>query len=407
MRSIADIRTDFPILTRKIDGRPLIYLDNASTTQKPARVIDAMAEYYREHCGNPHRGVHSLSVESTNILESARARIARFIGAHDVSEIVFTRNTTEAIHLAMHSWARAHLREGDSIVVSEMEHHSNLLPWQQLVAERGVELRFLPIGPRERLDPQDLARIMDETTKLVTFTHASNSLGILNPAADLVRTAHDRGAVVLLDAAQTIGHMPFDARALDADFIAFSGHKMYGPAGAGVLYGKRALLDTMAPFIAGGGTITNIDKTGASFLAVPHKFEAGTPDVAGITGWAKAADYVDEIGALRVQEHARSLAVRLLRGLEPLDGVAVYGPGADEARTGVVSFNVANRSSEDVGSALDRRGIAVRAGDHCTALLLKALGLGATVRASFAIYNTEDDVDVLLEAIAEIESGSN
>ncbi len=399
MRSLADIRSDFPILAREIAGRPLVYLDNASTTQKPACVIDAVADYYRGHCGNVHRGVHTLSIESTDMLESARARIARFIGARDASEIIFTRNTTESIHLAMHSWARAHLRPGDSVVVSEMEHHSNLLPWQTLARERNVTLRFLPIGARERLDPRDLDRVMDDTTKLVTFTHASNSLGILNPAAELIRAAHDRGALVLLDAAQTIGHMPFDAQELDADFVAFSAHKMHGPAGAGALYGKRAVLDTMEPFIAGGGTIANIDRTGASFLSVPHKFEAGTPDTAGFAGWARAVDYVDEIGTARIHEHAHALAARLLRGLESREGVTVYGPGADEERTGVVSFNVANRSSEDVGRALDARGIAVRAGDHCTALLLRALGLGATVRASFAIYNTEEEVDALLEGV--------
>ncbi len=404
MYDVNKIRKSFPILSRKIGGEPLVYLDNASTSQKPETVIRAVTDFYRGHCGNVHRGVHTLTEETTAIYEEARSAVARFIGAAESAEVVFTKNATEAIHLVAWSWAWERVGEGDEIILSEMEHHSNLVPWQILARERRAKLKMLGLGPEETLDPHELERLITERTKLVTFVHVSNTLGVINPAEEFCAIARRRGIPVFIDGAQSVPHIPVDVSRLGCDFLAFSGHKMLGPVGVGVLYGRRERLEAMRPFLAGGGMIDRVSEEGATFNAVPYRFEAGTPAVADAAGLAEAVRFLEEIGMENVRRHEEALTRRALEAMGRIRGVSVYGPDDPALRTGVISFNLAGVEPHALGRFLDSKGVAIRAGDHCTQPLLRALGITATARVSFYLYNTPEEVDffiALLEQAAE------
>ena len=401
MYDVNEVRAHFPILSRKIGDAPLVYLDNASTSQKPDVVIDRIGDFYRKRCGNVHRGVHTLTYETTELYEEARRTVARFIGAEDPAEIVFTRNATEAIHLVAWSYLRDRIGEGDEIVLSEMEHHSNLVPWQILAKEKGARLRFLGLGPDETLHPPDLESLITERTKLVTVVHVSNTLGVINPVAEIVEIARKRGVPVLIDGAQSVPHLPVDVGELGCDFMAFSGHKMLGPAGVGALYGKRERLEEMRPFLAGGGTIDEVDKEGATFNAVPWKLEGGTPGVADAIGLAAAVEFLESLGMDAVRAHEEKLTARALEGMNRNGAVSLYGPDDPGLRTGVISFNLSRVEPHALGKFLDSRGVAIRAGDHCTQPLLRSLGITATARVSFYLYNTIEEIDLFLSLLEE------
>lgn len=391
------VRADFPILNQQVNGRPLVYLDNAATTQKPRQVIEALTAYYKTSNANVHRAIHALGERSTEQYEGARAGVAAFVNAPAPGQVVFTRNATEAINLVAYAWARHRLRPGDEILTTPMEHHSNLVPWQQAAAATGARLRFIGLTPEGTLDMEDLLNLLNERTRLVAVTHASNVLGTLNPVAEICRLARRAGAVTLVDGAQSVPHMPVDVRALGCDFLAFSGHKMLGPTGVGALYGRRELLDEMEPFLFGGDMINSVSLTGASWNEVPYKFEAGTPDVAGAVGLGAAIDYLNRLGMDRVFAHEQHLATYALARLGELGDVEVYGPPAP--RSGLVSFNLRGIHPHDVATVLNEEGVAIRAGHHCAQPLMDWLGVPATNRASFYIYNTEEDVDRLVAAL--------
>ncbi|MCZ6728782.1 MAG: cysteine desulfurase [SAR324 cluster bacterium] len=399
----ASIRRDFPILKREIGGHPLTYLDNAATTQKPRAVIDALVDFYEHHNANVHRGVHTLSEEATALYEGARAKAAGFLGASDPGSIIFTRGTTESINLVAQGWARHNLRSGDEILLSEMEHHSNIIPWQIAARETGAVLRYIPVTDEGLLDMDEAGRMITEKTALLALTHTSNVLGTINPVADLIRLARSRGALVLLDAAQGVPRQPLDVTALDCDFLACSGHKMLAPTGIGVLYGKPELLERMEPPSGGGGMIRQVWREGADWREPPWRFEPGTPDISGAVGLGAALDYLSALGLQRVQAHEAALTGQALRGLEAIPGVTVYGPSGGVARGGVVSFNVDGVHPHDVAQVLDEVGVAVRAGHHCCQLLMKRLGVAATVRLSFAPYNDAADVERLLQGIGRVK----
>ncbi len=398
------IRKCFPILSRKVNGKPLVYLDSASTSQKPDIVIDTVSDFYRNSCGNVHRGVHALTRETTELYEDARRTVARFIGAADPAEIIFTRNATEAIHMVAWSWAREHVGEGDEIVISEMEHHSNLVPWQILAKERGANLRFLGIGMDDTLEPGDLESLITPRTKLITVVHVSNTLGVINPVHEIIRIAARNGVPVFLDAAQSVPHLPVNVAELGCDFLAFSGHKMLGPAGIGVLWVSKNRQREMKPFLTGGGAIDQVGRDGATFNEAPYKFEAGTPAVADALGLAAAIDFLDEIGMENVRAHEEELTARALSSMSRIDGLSYYGPEQTALRSGVISFNVKGIEPYELGSYLDSHGVAIRAGDHCTQPLLRALGISSTARVSFYLYNTINEIDFftgLVEKAAE------
>ncbi len=393
------IRAAFPILTTETrPGVPLVYLDSAATSQKPLEVIEAMSAYYRRQNANIHRGVHFLAEVATEAYESARQRIAAFIGAASPREIIFTRNTTEAINLVAHAWGRTNLRAGDVILLTEMEHHSNLVPWQMLAAERDARLEFIPVTPEGRLDLRSLEALLGLGPRLVAFTQMSNVLGTINPAAELVTRAHAAGAVVLVDGAQSVPHLPVDVRQLDVDFLAFSAHKMCGPTGIGVLYGREELLQSMPPFLGGGDMIKRVRLRDFTANDLPHKFEAGTPAIAEAIGFGAAVDFLAGIGMKAIHEHEQRVVGYALERLAEVSGVRILGPQADE-RGGVVSFSLAEAHPHDVAQLLDRRGIAVRAGHHCAMPLHEKFGLPASTRASFYLYNTADEVDRLIEGL--------
>jgi cysteine desulfurase/selenocysteine lyase len=392
------VRADFPILAREIHGKPLAYLDNAASSQKPRAVIEAMAQFYRAHYANIHRGVHTLSEEATAAYEAARDKVAAFIHAPDRHGVVFTRNATEAINLVAYTWGRANVGPGDRIVVTEMEHHSNLVPWQVLAQEIGAEMVFVRVTDDGLLDLESLARSLEGPVKLVAFTHISNVLGTVNPAQEIVAQTHATGARVLVDAAQSVPHLPVDVQDLDCDFLAFSGHKMGGPSGAGVLYGRPTLLEEMPPFLVGGGMIRRVGRTQASWDDPPWKFEAGTPAIAEAVGLGAAMDYLDTVGMEAVWAHERELVAYALERLAELPGTRVLGPPAEE-RSGVVAFAVESIHPHDLAQLLDLEGIAIRAGFHCAQPLHERFGLGPTGRASLYLYNTREEVDRLAEAI--------
>lgn len=393
------IREDFPILQRRVHGKPLIYLDNAATTQKPRAVIQALVDFYERHNANVHRGVHTLSEEATELVEQARRKTAAFINAPKPETVIFTRNTTEAINLAAHGWGRKFLKSQDEVLLTEMEHHSNLVPWQMLAREKGARLRFIPVRADGTLDMEEAARLISPKVKLVAFTACSNALGTINPVEKLLALAKSVGAKTLVDGAQWVPHAPTDVRAWDCDFLAFSGHKMLGPTGIGVLYGKEELLEAMDPFLGGGDMIGQVFLERFTCGALPRKFEAGTPDIADAAAFGAALDYLSGVGMKAVREHEKSLARRALELFAAEPGVTVYGPRGAESRGGVVSFNIAGIGAHDIGTAFDLEGVAVRAGHHCCQPLWSKLKAAGSARASFYIYNTEEDVEALGRAL--------
>jgi len=396
------VREQFPILRRSIHGHPLTYLDSAASSQKPESVISATARYYREMNANVHRGVYTISEEATEAYENARRKVARFIGAQSPREIIFTRNATEAINLVAYSWGRANLQSGDEILLTEIEHHSNLVPWQMLSQQTGAQLRFIRVTDDGLLEIDELDELLTERTRLVAFTAMSNVLGTITPVGEIVRRAHAAGALALVDGAQSVPHLSVNVQALDCDFLAFSGHKMCGPTGIGVLYGKRRLLDEMPPFLGGGDMIRSVHLYESTWNDLPWKFEAGTPAIAQGVGLGVAVDFLSELGMDAVHEHERELTAYALEALSEVDGLTLYGPPADQ-RGGVISFNLAGIHPHDVASILDREGIAVRAGHHCAQPLMERLGVHATTRASFYVYNTRDEADLLVEALYTVK----
>ena len=393
------IRADFPILQRQVNGHRLVYLDNASSTQKPQQVIDALVDFYTRINANVHRGVHTLSVEATDAYEQARERIGRFIGTHDADEVVFVRNTTEGLNLVAACWGRANLREGDEILATTLEHHSNLVPWQRVAQETGARIRLARLTPDGTLDMDHFYELLNSRTRIVAIASASNVLGTLTPVSEIAERAHALGAIVVVDGAQSVPHVATDVATLGADFLAFSGHKILGPMGSGVLWGRRELLEAMPPFLGGGGMIREVFDDRATWAPLPEKFDAGTPAVADTIGLAAAVDYIDELGMQNVREHEVDLTAYALERLASVPDVTVYGPPDARARTGVVSFNLDGVHPHDAGTILDEAGVAVRAGHHCCQPLHRALDVAATLRASFYVYNAADDVDALLDAL--------
>jgi len=397
------LRADFPILAERPHGRPLVYLDAAATSQKPLAVIEAMDRYYREYNANVHRGIYEISERATAAYEGARAQVSAFINAPAAEEIVWVRNATEAINLVAYSWGRRHVGRGDAILLTEMEHHANLVPWQILAQEVDGDLEFIPITDDGilRLDVYEV--LLRLHPKLVAFTHVSNTLGTINPVREMTEMAHAAGALVLVDGAQAVPHLPVDVQEIGADFYAFSGHKMLGPTGSGVLWGRRELLDAMPPFMTGGDMIREVKLRRSEFNEVPWKFEAGTPDISAAIGLGVAADYLRGLGMERVRAHEEALAAYALEMLpREVPGITIYGPPAD-VRSGVVAFNLPGIHPHDVAQILDRRGICIRAGHHCTMPLHERLDLAATARASFSVFTTSDDVDVLAAGLREVQ----
>lgn len=397
------IRKDFPILERETaGGKRVIYLDSTATSQKPIHVIDAMNDYYRRSNANIHRGVHTLAEEATAMYEGARERIAKFVNAASSREIIYTRNTTESVNLVAYSWARANLKAGDLVILTEMEHHSNLVPWHMLQAERGIELDFIPVTEDGLLDLDAYKTLLNRTPKLVSFTHMSNVLGTINPAAEIIRMAHEAGAITLVDGAQSVPHLAVDVQALDADFYAFSAHKMCGPTGIGVLYGKVALLEAMPPFLGGGDMIKEVKLRSFRPNSLPHKFEAGTPAIAEAVGFGAAVDYLTDVGMKDIAAHEHEITEYALERLEEIPGVKLFGPSADK-KGGVAAFTLDGVHPHDVAQILDQDGIAVRAGHHCAQPLHEKFGIPATSRASFYLYSTKDEVDMLVKGLYKVK----
>lgn len=391
-------RSSFPILSRSVYGRPLVYLDNGATTQKPQCVIDAITDEYLNVNANVHRGVHYLSQEATRLYEEARATVQAFIHARSTAEIVFTRGTTESINLVAASFGEAFMREGDEVIVTEMEHHSNIVPWQLLQARKGIVIRVCPITDEGRLNLEALSQLFTPKTRLLACTHVSNVLGTVNPVQDIIRMAHAHDVPVLIDAAQSVPHMAVDVQALDCDFLAFSGHKVYGPTGIGVLYGKEQWLEKMPPYMGGGEMIGKVSFEHTTFNVLPYKFEAGTPDYVAATALARALDFVSGIGFEAIEAHEHALTVYAREQLSQILGMRFFGPSDDA----VISFLVGNIHHLDLGTLLDRLGIAVRTGHHCAEPLMHRLGIEGTVRASFALYNTKEEVDALVQGIDRV-----
>ena len=396
------VRRDFPTLSRKVHGdRPLVYLDNAATSQKPVQVIARITRFYRDSNANIHRGVHTLSQEASQLYEDVREQVRAFINAPSEREVIFTRNTTESINLVAHAWGRAHLERGDEIVLSELEHHSNIVPWQLLRDERGIVLRFIPMLPDGTLDLDEARRLITDRTKLLSVTQMSNALGTIVPVQELARLAHDRGALVLVDGAQSVPHLPVDVQELGADFMAFSAHKMLGPTGVGVLWGRMEALETMQPFMGGGEMILTVTLEESTWNEIPHKFEAGTPNIAGVVAFGAAIDYLNRLGMEAVRQHELKLLDYALRRIGDISGVTIFGPPEPDQRGGVVSFDLDGVHPHDVGQVLDSHGVAVRTGHHCAQPVMAKLGVPATARASFYIYTTPGEVDTLVSAVED------
>jgi cysteine desulfurase/selenocysteine lyase len=399
---IDQIRADFPVLQREVrPGVPLIYLDSAATSQKPQAVIQAMVDHYRDHNANIHRGIHQLAEESTSAYEAARLRIAEFIGAPSHRQVIFVRNTTEAINLVAHSWARTNLQSGDRILLTEMEHHSNLVPWQILAEQHGLELDFVPVTEDGRLDLETYRSLLERGPKLAAFSHMSNVLGTINPVAEMTAQAHQAGAVVLVDGAQSVPHLPVDVNQLDVDFYAFSGHKMLGPSGVGILYGRLELLEAMPPFLGGGDMIRRVRLDGFTPNDLPYKFEAGTPAIAEAIGLGAAVAYLEGIGMENIHRYEKALIAHALERLEEVPGVRVLGPTA-EMKGGVAAFTFEGVHPHDVAQIMDQQGLAVRAGHHCAMPLHEKYNLPASTRASFYLYNTAGEVQKLVEGLLKV-----
>lgn len=394
------VRQDFPILSRTVYGKPLVYLDNGATTQKPRCVVDAIIDEYYSVNANVHRGVHFLSQQATELHEASRETVRRFINARSTNEIVFTRGTTESINLLASSFGEAFLKEGDEVIVSTMEHHSNIVPWQLLQMRKGIVLRVIPMNDRGELLLDEYERLFTPRTRIVCVAHVSNVLGTVNPVREMIATAHAHGVPVLVDGAQSIPHMPVDVQALDADFYVFSGHKIYGPTGVGVLYGKEDWLDKLPPYQAGGEMIQHVSFERTTFNELPFKFEAGTPDYIGTTGLAKALDYVSALGMDRIAAYEHELTEYATRRLKEIPGMRIFGEAPEKGS--VISFLVGNIHHFDMGTLLDRLGIAVRTGHHCAQPLMQRLGIEGTVRASFALYNTKEEIDALVAGVERV-----
>ena len=394
------IREDFPILRDRVNGHPLVYLDSAATSQKPESVVRAISQYYLHANANVHRGVHALGELATEIFEQARLDVARFVAA-DPRGAVFVRNTTEGLNLVAQAFARPRLGPGDRIVATLMEHHSNLVPWQQVREQTGCQLEFIGLTDEGRLEWADVERLLQPPTRLLAVTHLSNVLGTINPISELVEMAHREGIQVCVDGAQAVPHMPVDISALGADFYAFSGHKMLGPTGIGVLWGRPELLEEMPPFLTGGSMISVVQLDHTTWDEVPHKFEAGTPDIAGAAGLSAAVSYLEEVGMEAVRRHSVELTDYAIEALSEVPGLVQYGPRGED-RLGIVSFNLEGIHPHDVGTILDREGVAVRAGHHCCQPLMRRLGVAATTRASFQLYNRGDEVEALLGGLEQV-----
>ena len=400
----SELRNDFPILSRKIyDKYPLVYLDNAATTQKPRQVIEAMTEEYYNVNANVHRGVHFLSQQATDLHEAARETVRRFLGARSTSEIIFTRGTTESINLVASCFGQAMMREGDEVLVTEMEHHSNIVSWQLLQQRQGIRIRVLPITDEGELILDNLDSYFNDRTRIVSLTHVSNVLGTVNPVKEVIRVAHAHGVPVLVDGAQSTPHFPVDVRDLDCDFFAFSGHKIYGPTGIGVLYGKEEWLERIPPYMGGGEMIKTVSFEKTTFNDLPYKFEAGTPDYVASTGLARALDYVSSVGFDAIEAHEKDLTAYAMERMLEIPEMKIYGPRDVARHDAVISFQVGDIHHLDMGTLLDRLGIAVRTGHHCAEPLMRRLGIEGTCRASFALYNTRAEVDSLVAAIRRVQ----
>jgi cysteine desulfurase/selenocysteine lyase len=397
---VAGVRRDFPILNRSARGRRLVYLDNAATTQKPQAVIDRIVRYYSQENSNVHRGVHYLSEIATIEFENARGVVQRFVNAKDIKEIVFTRGTTEAINLVAQSWGRTNVREGDEILITAIEHHSNIVPWQMLCAEKGATLRVAPVNDAGEVMIEELERMLNPRVKLVAVNHASNALGTINPVRRIVAAAHANGSLVLVDGAQGVPHLRVDVQDLGADFYAFSGHKVYGPTGVGVLYGRQALLEAMPPWQGGGDMILSVSYEKTTYNALPYKFEAGTPNIEGVVGLAAALDYVDAIGLQAIAAYEHELLVYATARLLEIDGLRIIGTAAEKAA--VISFVLEGVHPHDIGTILDQEGVAVRTGHHCAQPLMMRFNVPATGRASFGLYNTREEADALVAALHKV-----
>jgi cysteine desulfurase/selenocysteine lyase len=393
------LRADFPILHQEVNGHPLVYLDNAASTQKPRAVIEAMSGYYERDNANVHRGVHTLSVRATDAFEAARGKVAALFGIQDTAELIWTRGTTEAINLVAWSWGLATLRAGDEVLLSVMEHHSNLVPWQMVAQRTGAKLRFLDIDDQQRLDLSGLDDVLTERTKLVSIVHVSNALGTINPVREIAERAHAVGALMLVDGAQSAPHLPVDVPSLGCDFYTFSGHKMCGPTGTGGLWGRREVLEAMPPFHGGGDMIEWVELERSTYAPLPNRFEAGTPHISGAVGLATAAEYLGGIGRDAILAHERMLLGYALDRMAEIPDLTVFGPRDPAERSGVISFTLGDVHPHDLGTILDDEGIAIRAGHHCAQPLMRRMGVGSTARASFYLYNTPDDVDRLIAGL--------
>jgi len=397
---VSRIREDFPILHRTVHGKPLVYLDNAATTQKPNAVIDRIVRYYTEENANVHRGVHFLSELATAAYEGARTTVKNFIGARSEKEIVFTRGTTEGINLVAHSWGRGHVGEGDEIIISAIEHHSNIVPWQILCEEKRAKLRVIPVNDAGEVLVDEYAKMLNDRTRIVAFGHASNALGTINPVKKMTAMAHDAGAIVVIDGAQGVPHRPIDVQDLDSDFYAFSGHKVYAPTGIGVLYGKEALLDAMPPYQGGGDMILSVSFEKTTYNALPYKFEAGTPHIEGVVALAAALDYIGTLGIENISAHEHDLLTYATARLQEIEGLRIIGTARQKAS--VISFVLEGVHPHDIGTVVDQEGIAIRTGHHCAQPLMMRFNVPATGRASFGLYNTREEADALVSALRRV-----
>ena len=400
MYDLHKIREDFPILSREVYGKPLVYLDNGATTQKPRCVVDVMSKEYYSVNANVHRGVHFLSQQATELHEASRETVRRFINAASVNEIIFTRGTTESINLLVSSFGEAFMQEGDEVIISTMEHHSNIVPWQLLAAKRGIAIKVIPMNDRGELLMDEYKKLFSPKTRIVSVAHVSNVLGTVNPVEEMIRFAHEQGVPVLVDGAQSIPHTAVDVQALDADFYVFSGHKVYGPTGVGVLYGKENWLDRLPPYQGGGEMIQTVSFEKTTFNELPFKFEAGTPDYIGTTGLARAIDYVSALGMENIAAYEHELTLYATERLKQIPGMRIFGEAAH--KSSVISFLVGDIHHFDMGTLLDRLGIAVRTGHHCAQPLMQRLGIEGTVRASFGLYNTKEEVNILAAGIERV-----
>ena len=401
MLNVENIRKDFPILNQKIRGKQLVFLDSAATSQKPNHVIEAISEYYRTLNANIHRGIYFLSEESTFRYEAVRQQVSDFMGAGEARSIIFTRNTTESINIVAQAWGRKNIKEGDEILITEMEHHSNLVPWQMLAQEKGAELIYIPVTDEGLLDLSQFETLLTKRTKLMALTHVSNVLGTINDIKSITKRAHENGTIVVVDGAQAVPHLPVNVKDLGCDFYAFSAHKMLGPTGVGILYGKPEILESMPPFLGGGEMILEVQKPYSTWKEIPWKFEAGTPNFADVIAFSEAMHYLENIGYENIRKHEQFLTEYALKQLKEIRDIILYGPKAVSQRSGVISFSFTDLHPHDIGTLLDHEGVAIRAGHHCAQVLMRKLGVPATARASFYLYNTKEEIDILVHVLGK------